>query len=204
METKNIDFDISTAKRIKRRRNRKKLSLRICKGFANIGEKPWKCLFVATTVLIMSVIWTYIDKALSLINIDIPLFPQVAGWITSALMAIIFFLPTFAMIMLLGTPRNARRIEDRLYMAFERNDLAINGCPILVSCEKIKGSKIFILDFYSMGIALRRWEELQNEIEDALNVCLVEPIQYRGNNRNRILLYCSHGVKPSERGDLIE
>jgi hypothetical protein len=204
METKNIVFDISTAERIKQRRNRKKLSLRLCKGFSNIGEKPWKCLFVVMTALVVSVIWSYINKALSLINIDIPLFPQVLDWATSALMIIIIFLPIFAVIMLLGSPFNARRIEDNLYAAFDSKDLKLNGCPILVSREKIKGSKIFVLDFYSMGIALKRWEELQPEIEDALNVHLVEPIQYRGNDRNRILLYCAHGVKPPERSDLIE
>jgi hypothetical protein len=193
-----------TAERLQRRRNRKRLSLRIITGLSAIRKRPWKVALLIIAAFAVSVVWGCIEKSLPAIEFFALPLAEIVQWTVKIFMFLLYFYSLAGLIIFLGTPRNARRIEDRLFLAFERNDLIINGCPILVSRERIKGTKIYILDFYSMGIALRRWEELQAEIEDALNVNLVEPIQYRGNNRNRILLYCAHGVKPLERGDLIE
>ena len=89
-------------------------------------------------------------------------------------------------LMIIGTPWNARGISDNLHRAGVFNK--IEEAPVLMHKYQDKDNpRITILDFKSTGISQTTWEDLQAEIENALN-CYVVKIQ-EGKHQNRMLLH---------------
>lgn len=89
-------------------------------------------------------------------------------------------------LVIIGTPWNARSISDNLHRAGVFNK--IEEAPILMhKYQDEKNPRITILDFKSTGISRTTWEDLQAEIENALN-CYVVKIQ-EGKHQNRMLLH---------------
>lgn len=99
----------------------------------------------------------------------------------------------------------ARRDEAKLMVAFSANDLR-NGCPILISKKKAKGTDVTVREFYS-NIPYDVWIEKKEAVADAMNVHFVEEIQYGGKNNNngkRIVIKTAKGRKPADRGVLYD
>lgn len=99
----------------------------------------------------------------------------------------------------------ARKDENKLMVAFSAKDLR-NGCPILISKKKIKGTDVIVREFYS-NISYEIWIEKKEAVADAMNVHFVEEIQYGGKNNNngkRIVIKTAKGRKPTDRGILYD
>lgn len=97
----------------------------------------------------------------------------------------------------------ARKDEVALLIAFSAKDLR-NGCPILMSKKKLKGTNVKRHEYYS-DIPLCIWKERENAIADAMNICLVEDICYGGReNGKRIVIYTTSGRKAENREKLYD
>ena len=97
----------------------------------------------------------------------------------------------------------AKKDEANLQIAFDKHQLR-NGSPILMYKKENKKNGVTIREFYSF-IPMKVWVEHMEEIEDAMNIHLVEELQYGGkSNGNRIVMYSASGRKPSKRGDLYD
>ena len=89
-------------------------------------------------------------------------------------------------LILIGMPFGANRISDKLHRAGVVN--AIDEPPILLKRYADKNNKnVAVYDFLTVGIDRAALEELQPEIESALD-CFVVKIT-DGPSRNRVLLY---------------
>ena len=88
-------------------------------------------------------------------------------------------------------------------IAFEPKELR-NGCPILMSKKKLKGTSAIKREYYS-DIPLYVWEEKKNAIADAMNIRFVEEIQYGGRaNGKRVVIYTTSGRKAESKGKLYD
>lgn len=94
-----------------------------------------------------------------------------------------------------------------MIVAFKPTDLN-HGFPILISRRKMKGvDNVTIREFYTY-IPKKRWEEMQEEIADCMNITFVSPyIEYGGKHRNkgnRIIIYSVPNRKFKKRGALYD
>lgn len=99
---------------------------------------------------------------------------------------LIVFISVPLVLILIGMPFGADRISDKLHRAGVVN--AIDEPPILLKRYADKNNKnVTVYDFLTVGIDRAALEELQPEIESALD-CFVVKIT-DGPSRNRVLLY---------------
>lgn len=101
----------------------------------------------------------------------------------------------------------ARNDEAKLYVAFRASDLK-GQSPILISRKRMKDvPNVTVREFYTQ-IPKKRWEEMQEEIADCMNVTFVAPyIEYGGKHRNkgnRIIIYSVPNRKFKKRGVLYD
>lgn len=186
-----------------RRKNRIKQLLRLRLGVNQLIHKTilnllWLLVCFATAIIIVVK-----NELIQTINI-----PQLIEPIFNiALNIVIFLIPIimiFAILECIGEC-TARRDEAKLMVAFSAKDLR-NGCPILISKRKIRGTDVTVREFYS-NIPYDVWIEKKEALSDAMNVHFVEEIQYggKGNNNGKIIVIkTAKGRKPIDRGILYD
>ena len=102
----------------------------------------------------------------------------------------------------LVTPFAAKRYEDCL---LKLGLTAYDGIPpTLISSQKIPGTKLKRLTFYSLGIGREMWEGHKSQIEDALNMHIVDGIKYGDSNRNIVVLTAGTGVSTGRKEVLFD
>lgn len=186
-----------------RRKNQIKQLMRLKLGFNQFIHKPilnllWLLVCFVTAIIIV------LKKELTAI-IDIP--KLIEPVFNMALNIFVFLIPIimiFAISEYIGE-LTARRDENKLMVAFSAKDLR-NGCPILISKKKVKGTDVTVREFYS-NIPHEIWIEKKEAVADAMNVHFVEKIQYggKGNNNGKIIVIkTAKGRKPTDRGILYD
>lgn len=186
-----------------RHRNRLKQWLRIRTGALQLKHKP-----------ILNLLWLFVGLSTAIIIVvknelvEIANIPQLIEPIFNvSLNVFVILLPVimiFAILEYIGE-LTARKDENKLMVAFSAKDLR-NGCPILISKKKVKGTDVTVREFYS-NIPYEIWIEKKEAVADAMNVHFIEEIQYGGknnNNRKRIVIKTAKGRKPTDRGILYD
>lgn len=186
-----------------RRKNQIKQLMRLKLGFNQLIHKPILNLLWLLVCFVTAIIIVQKNELTEIINI-----PQIIEPVFNiALNVFVFLAPiimTFAILEYIGE-LTARRDENKLMVAFSAKDLR-NGCPILISKKKVKGTDVTVREFYS-NIPYEIWIEKKEAIADAMNVHFVEEIQYggKGNNNGKIIVIkTAKGRKPTDRGILYD
>lgn len=183
-------------------KNRRKQLLRIRLGFFQFVHKPvlnllW--LFVVAFTVVITILKNEIVEITNIPPIIKPIF-------NITINLFVFLIPALLILALLERigELTARRDEAKLMVAFSAKDLR-NGCPILISKKKAKGTDVTVREFYS-NIPYDVWIEKKEAVADAMNVHFVEEIQYGGKNNNgkRIVIKTAKGRKPADRGVLYD
>lgn len=186
-----------------RRKNQIKQLLRLRLGCLQLIHKPilnllW--LFVGLSTAIIIVLKNELVEIANIPQLIEPIF-NVALNVFVVLLTVIMI---FAVLEYIGE-LTARKDENKLMVAFSAKDLR-NGCPILISKKKVKGTDVTVREFYS-NIPYEIWIEKKEAVADAMNVHFIEEIQYGGknnNNRKRIVIKTAKGRKPTDRGILYD
>lgn len=163
---------------------RHRYATRVVAGFENMYCTP-VFLMVFLILSVFSVLLFISRKAIIAAAVSPVLGSMMIDWST---ILIPFFCACILSVYLvvIGTPWKATWISDNLHRAGVFNK--IEEAPILMHrITDPNNPRISILDFKSSGISRTTWEDLQAEIEDALN-CYIVKIQ-DGEHRNRILLH---------------
>lgn len=186
-----------------RRKNQIKQLMRLKLGFNQLIHKPILNLLWLLVCFVTAIIIVLKNELTEIINIP----PLIEPVFNIALNVFVFLAPiimTFAILEYIGE-LTARRDENKLMVAFSAKDLR-NGCPILISKKKVKGTDVTVREFYS-NIPHEIWIEKKEAVADAMNVHFVEEIQYggKGNNNGKIIVIkTSKGRKPTDRGILYD
>lgn len=186
-----------------RRKNQIKQLMRFKLGFNQFIHKPilnilWLLVCFVTAIIIMLK-----NELTAIINIPKLIEPA----LNIALNVLVFLIPIimiFAVLEYIGE-LTAHKDENKLMVAFSAKDLR-NGCPILISKRKIRGTDVTVREFYS-NIPYDVWIEKKEALSDAMNVHFVEEIQYggKGNNNGKIIVIkTAKGRKPIDRGILYD
>lgn len=186
-----------------RRKNQIKQLMRLKLGFNQFIHKPILNLLWLLVCFVTAIIIVLKNELTEIINIP----PLIEPVFNIALNVFVFLAPiimTFAILEYIGE-LTARRDENKLMVAFSAKDLR-NGCPILISKKKVKGTDVTVREFYS-NIPYDIWIEKKGAIADALNANFAEEIQYggKGNNNGKIIVIkTAKGRKPTDRGVLYD
>lgn len=186
-----------------RRKNQIKQILRLKLGFSQLIHKPILNLLWLFAGLLTAVIIVLKNELVEMANIPQLIEPA----FNIALNIFVIVLPIimiFAVLESIGE-LTARKDENKLMVAFSAKDLR-NGCPILISKKKVKGTDVIVREFYS-NIPYEIWIEKKEAVADTMNVHFVEEIQYGGKNNNngkRIVIKTAKGRKPKDRGILYD
>ncbi len=189
---------------IEKKRHTIEYFLRIYTGLQQLIYRPHYIFLIFGLVGLYLVVWRYKDMFYSVITIPEIIMPIYQHFI-STMLIIIFILFTLVLIKQIGW-WYARKDESALIVAFKPADLR-NGYPILISKKRVKGTKVVKREFYTK-IPKHRWEELQKEIEDSMNVSFVTPyVEYGGKNKDksyRIVIYSTPTRNYKVRGTLYD
>ena len=184
------------------RRNRLLQYFRFRLGIQQMFKnKPLLNILLIPIIVLFFVLWKEKEKAMYLFDVPEILFS--AFHFSVSFMAIM--IPLLLLLLILETigKLTARKDEVALLIAFEPKELR-NGCPILMSKKKLKGTSVMKSEYYS-DIPLHKWEEKKNAIADAMNIRFVEEIQYGGRaNGKRIVIYTTSGRKAESREKLYD
>ncbi len=186
-----------------RRANQIKQFSRIKLGFQQFIHKPFYNLIWLFVCLFTAIIIVVKNKFIVFISVP-PLIEPVLNIVLNIFVFLIAVLMIFAIFEKVGE-HTARRDENKLMVAFSAKDLR-NGCPILISKKKIRGTDVTVCEFYS-NIPYAVWIEKKEAIADAMNVHFVEKIAYGGKNNNNgkiIVIKTAKGRKPIDRGILYD
>lgn len=178
-----------------RRRNRTILWLRLCSGIKEVAARPWKGIPIALLCVAFVFSWNIRDTLSLPFRNSIPLLSAVYGYLIAVFIPLLFLLILAGLLFLLGTPFRAKVIEDSLRQIGLSN--RYGHAPVPISRKRIKNTRVSIMEFYSLGIAMEHWEKQGAEVQDALNVHFVEAIKYggrNGQNRNIIVITAAPGV----------
>lgn len=186
-----------------RRKNQIKQLMRLKLGFNQLIHKPILNLLWLLVCFVTAIIIVLKNELTEIINIP-PLIEPVFNIVLNVFVFLAPIIMTFAILEYIGE-LTARRDENKLMVAFSAKDLR-NGCPILISKKKVKGTDVTVREFYS-NIPHEIWIEKKEAVADAMNVHFVEEIQYggKGNNNGKIIVIkTSKGRKPTDRGILYD
>lgn len=189
-------------KYLTQRRNRLLQYFRLRLGVQQLlFNKPILSILLIPIIVLFFVLWKEKEKVMYLFDVPEILFSTFC--FSVSFMAIM--IPILLLLLILETigKLTARKDEVALLIAFEPKELR-NGCPILMSKKKLKGTSVMKSEYYS-DIPLHKWEEKKNAIADAMNIRFLEEIQYGGRaNGKRIVLYTSFGRKAESREKLYD
>lgn len=188
----------------KAKRNRVKVYFRLKQGLYQLIYRPYNSLVPLLLVLLFFVLWGNRDTIFSYISVPESL-RSAYNFSLSIIAIVVPLILLLGFLKLLGDKASIH-YEACLIMAFSPKELR-NGHPILISCKKVKGTDIKVMEFYSQ-IPMQIWLDKKEGIADMMDIHFVEPsIEYggkKGNNGNRIRLYTAPGRKRLERGPLYD
>ena len=190
---------------LKTKRQRIELLLRMYIGMQELFYHPYKNLPIVALVGVFAILWKYKEKIFHIPYLPV-FFGAILQNVISVLLVVMLMLFVLVVIKQIGYT-TAQHDEAMMILAFKPTDLR-NGCyPLLISKRKIKGTDVIIREFYSK-IPKHRWEEMQEEIADALNATFVKPyIEYGGKRKDkayRIVIYTIPNRRFKERGHLYD
>lgn len=188
-------------KYLTQRRNRLLQYFRLRLSVQQLFNKPMLNILLIPIIVLFIILWKEKEKIISLFDVPEILFS--AFRFSVYFMAIM--IPLLLLLLTLETigKLTARKDEVALLIAFEPKELR-NGCPILMSKKKQKGTSVVKREYYS-DIPLHKWEEKKKAVADALNIRLVEEINYGGRaNGKRIVIYTTSGRKAESREKLYD
>lgn len=177
--------------------------MRLKLGFNQLIHKPILNLLWLLVCLVTAIIIVLKKELTAIINIPQLIEPA----FNIALNIFVFLIPIimiFAILEYIGE-LTARRDENKLMVAFSAKNLR-NGCPILISKNRVRKTDVVIRAYYS-NIPLSVWIDNKNAIADAMNVHFVEEIQYGGKSNNNgkiIVIKTAKGRKTIDRGILYD
>lgn len=176
---------------------------RLWHGLKRLFLEPWTLVLPLLLVVATAFAWHHTDKLP--LHSSIPEMELLGQFALSALVVVFSVLALWGLLVLLGTPRRARKIDAALLHIglVDRYDLG----PALLSAQRVKGSSVQVLEFWSKGISLEAWEDKRRAIEDVLNVHMVEAPTYggrKGNDRRRIRLTVAPGADNQPTATLYE
>lgn len=161
--------------------------LRLKSGIYEVTHKK-SCAIIAITYIIVTLLIWVISKVTATEVVDIfALFKHVVFQLLYPLYAIAGFI---VLLVLLGTPKGARAINENLWRIGLTNHAG--EAPLLL--RKYKQNKEFsvvIMEFEPNGVSISEWQDKQERIETALNVHIIKFEQ--GTSKRRILLYTVSG-----------
>lgn len=185
------------AETVRRSGKRTAISRRMRTGVCELFRHPWNIAILILAVALFYVLW----RIRNVIPIpadatEVPLLAGVYRGTIAVLIILLFVVLVMGLLIAFGTPRSAAKIERSLVLVglTDRYDCG----PILVGNERIKGTSIRLLTFFSFGISREIWERRQQAIEDVLNVRWIGSPEYggrRGDNRNYIVLKVAPGTE---------
>lgn len=190
---------------IKRVTKRKIILLRLYVGLQQLVYRPYYNIVLVVLFVLYAIIWKYRKVLFGLKYIPM-MIEQIVECSVSVMLVFAFILLLVLCVEKIGE-LSAQRDEASLIVAFKPLDLK-HGFPILISRRKMKGTdNVTIREFYTY-IPKKRWEEMQEEIADCMNVTFVAPyIEYGGkyrNKGNRIIIYSVPNRKFKKRGVLYD
>lgn len=182
-----------------RQRNRTILRLRLKSGIKEVVTRPWKGILVVLLCVLFVFLWNVRNMLSRPFQGSIPLLSDACSYLIALFIPLIFLLSLMGLLHLLGTPTKARVTDGRL--------AEIGLCsryghaPALISRQRVKGTSVSVMVFYSLGVGLERWEKQSAEVQDALDIHLVEAIKYggkNGHNRNIIVITAAPGAENTQ------
>ena len=148
-----------------------------------------KLLILASYIAVAMTVWFYLKKILFSLNND-EMYVIMNTRLINLIIPIISIVGLFYLIVWVGTPYNAKQINENLWRVGFVNHAGES--PILIKTYKDKKNRdVTIMEFESNGLPLPEWEKQQAKIETALNINHVKVKQ--GNDKQRILLYTASG-----------
>lgn len=198
---------INTPQKMEAQTRRKVVArFRLWYGLKRLFQQTWTLIFPLLLWAAATLTWHNTDK-LPLPGGSDATPEMVMLWqlALSALVVVFSVLALWGLLVLLGTPRWAKKIDAALLHIglVDRYDLG----PALLSAQRVKGSSVQALEFWSKGISLEAWEDKRRAIEDVLNVHMVEAPTYggrKGNDRRRIRLTVAPGADNQPTATLYE
>jgi len=183
-----------------RKRTRAKQRHRLWEGFKQL-RKPMKTIPVLLLVVVSVIAWNMKDGFVEQFP-AIPLLMPVVSLTVAAAVPIFFMLLLAGLLSLIGTPKQARDIDDDVATVLAEKDYYKR--PFLISRAPLSGDAE-VLTFWSRWISIEKWRENETAILDTLNLNALSSIRYggkRGNNRRLVVLVVGHGATPPERPTL--
>lgn len=188
-------------KYLEQRRNRLRQYYRVRLGVEQMINKPLLNILLIPVIVLFIFLWKERETVILLFNMSKILYSAICIFV-SFMAIMIPVLLFWAMWEFIGK-LTARKDEAALLIAFEPKELR-NGCPILISKKKLKGTYVTRREYYS-DIPLYVWEEKKIAIADAMNIHFIEEIQYGGRaNGKRIVIYTSSGRRAERREKLYD
>lgn len=194
MNSTNIKYFNVKQKRIE-------LILRLYLGVQQLLHRPYCILYILMLTATFMTAWNY---RTDILPENIPsVLTSIYGYSISVLLILAYIILFLCLIKYFGVMA-ARNDENSLVVAFSSEDLR-KGIPLLISKKRLKGTDIIVREFYS-NISMNRWQALEEELSDALNVHFVPPsFAYGGNNHGkRIVIYTAPSRKNKVRGVLYD
>lgn len=189
-------------KYLTQRRNRLLQYFRFRLGVQQIFSKPMLNILLIPIIVLFIVLWKEKDKVMFLFDVPEILFS--AFHFSVSFMAVLIPFLLFLLILETIGKLTARKDEVALLIAFDPKELR-NGCPILMSKKKLKGTSAIRREYYS-DIPLHMWEKNKKAIADAMDSYFLEEIRYGGRRANgkRIVIYTTSGRKAESREKLYD
>lgn len=182
-----------------RERRRAVVRTRLWQGILRLFRQPWTIIFPLLLVLAAALAWRY-RTAVPLPGNTIPELAELWQIVLAALVIVFAALSLCGILVLLGTPRKAREIENGLADALSIPAEKDYRCPILVSCTKVKGTTAREYVFKSKQMNIERWNEkgTRDKILWVLNGHSDEPFTY-GKRKYTIVIRIGAGRVPKEK-----
>lgn len=179
-------------------RSRAVMRNRLVYGLKSFRHRPW----IITLPLLLAFFTVFIccnlDNASFPFSANTPELLPLWKTITALLTVTLGTLLLWGLLVVLGTPYKARSVDASLAHIGLVDRYGIG--PALVSSQKVVG-RVARMTFYSKGIEMERWIQMQGAISDVLACHFVEPIAY-GKNSNYIVLTVAPGIG-DQRSDLL-
>lgn len=162
--------------------------LRLKTGIYDVMHKRTAAIIAISYIVIAFVIWVIFRCSANTEIKDIfAAFKQAAFQLLYPIYAVAGFV---VLLVLIGTPRGAKSINENLWRIGLTNHAG--EAPLLLrSYKENKDFNITVMEFEPNGIARTDWEDKQERIETALNVHIIKFTQ--GVSKKRILLYTVSG-----------
>lgn len=142
--------------------------IRLYNGIKNLRKDKWKIGYPVLFFFIMLFIWAVIRK--KIFFIDNIVFFQILLWSFSLFMLGSTIIALLFIIIKVGTPLSANRVENCLRAIGFYDKLG--NTPLLLS--KIKEGKADVYEFYSNTLSIFEYKKRCSDIETALNLHIVD------------------------------